>query len=307
MMKFAILGSGFGLYGYLPALIYSGQKVILPVRYRERFESRKELSPFSNHIEWQPNEEFSLNSADGVLLALDPNQQAHWLSICAKKKNIKKMLLEKPLASSPKEAECLLNYIKNTDIDFRVGYIFRFTNWGKSLISQLKNTALIKEINIVWTFMAHHFQHELQTWKRNHFSGGGVIRFYAIHLIALLAEIGYETVVYSKIFKEDNEYIKWQGTFSGKNLPLCNIIVDSKSLTNEFCINQIDLTTHKSSSIIKLHDPFQATDFSSGLDRRIPLLVDLCSSLLNTAQSDYNWYFSVNELWYKVEKNIIEN
>ena len=47
---FAIRGSGFGLYGYLPALVGCGRRVVLPERYRARFAERPELAPFANEV-----------------------------------------------------------------------------------------------------------------------------------------------------------------------------------------------------------------------------------------------------------------
>lgn len=309
MMKFAILGSGFGLYGYLPALVLSGQTVILPKRYQERFNHRKELEQFKDHVKWESDENSALDVADGVLLALNPLQQMHWLPICLKKKKINKLLLEKPLASSPVKARKSLHQLQKSNLQFRIGYLFRDTSWGQALRTQLKNNLSIKELNIEWHFMAHHFLHNIQTWKRFHDSGGGVIRFYAIHLIALLAELGYKKIVSSEVVKSDldsdNKYIKWQGTFTGKNLPLCHITVDTHALHNSFCINQTSLVDHQALCIVNLSDPFQTDDlFSTQLDKRIPLLTNLCKSLLNSTENYFDWYFSTIELWYEVEKNM---
>lgn len=49
MSPIAILGSGFGLYGYLPALVaHCVQRVVLPERYRQRLEERSELAQYAS-------------------------------------------------------------------------------------------------------------------------------------------------------------------------------------------------------------------------------------------------------------------
>ena len=54
---FAILGSGFGLYGYLPALVEGcEQPVVLPERYRARFDERSELARFAINVQWEDDE-----------------------------------------------------------------------------------------------------------------------------------------------------------------------------------------------------------------------------------------------------------
>ena len=52
-MKTAILGGGFGLYGYLPALIECGADVVLPLRHKERVLERPELAPLASKVEWR--------------------------------------------------------------------------------------------------------------------------------------------------------------------------------------------------------------------------------------------------------------
>ena len=53
-----IFGAGFGLYGYLPALIeVGGGPILLLDRYRIPFSERTELRRFVSAVQWQENEE----------------------------------------------------------------------------------------------------------------------------------------------------------------------------------------------------------------------------------------------------------
>ena len=54
-MKTLILGSGFGLYGYLPAAYKISNKIFLQKKYKNFFYSRSELKNFNNKIIWYDN------------------------------------------------------------------------------------------------------------------------------------------------------------------------------------------------------------------------------------------------------------
>ena len=78
---FTISGSGFGLYGYLPALILNlNEKVILPKKYRAIIKARADISNLIPTIIWAENFDDALLKADSLVLALPPHiqQQFFW-------------------------------------------------------------------------------------------------------------------------------------------------------------------------------------------------------------------------------------
>src|SRR6266508_2581914 len=202
MTTFAIIGSGFGLYGYLPALVQEGvQHILLPERYQNRFFERLELSPFESNIQWEESEETTLDRADGVVLAVRPFDQSMWIPRCLERSNLRRMILEKPLAHSPEVATTMFEELIASDKVFRMGHVFRYTVWGRQLLDLL----LPKQqdfdlLSIHWSFLAHHYLNNLDNWKRFNDAGGGALRFYGIQMIALLAEAGYRNVVSSRAF-----------------------------------------------------------------------------------------------------------
>ncbi len=135
---FAILGSGFGIYGYLPALVGCAQRIVLPVRYRARFCDRPELVRFTPDVDWAENENTALSCADGVVLALRPINQSEWVPRCLAHSNINRLLLEKPLAHTPEVAAVLFDDLLRSKKTFRIGYTFRFTVWGGAVIKRLE-------------------------------------------------------------------------------------------------------------------------------------------------------------------------
>lgn len=302
MSLFAILGSGFGLYGYLPALASCGQRVVMSKRHYARFCARTELATFAKSVEWEADESAMLNRATGVVLALKPKLQCYWLTECLKYSRVNRLILEKPLADSPKAAIAIYDNLISSGKIFRIGYIFRYTNWGSQLLAALKAPNDISSLSIRWRFMANHFSQDLQVWKRYHEEGGGVIRFYGIQIIALLAEIGYCHVALSQAvaFSVD-EYETWHAVFTGEGLPKCEVFIDSKSHINSFQVEHSLHSTEKRTLDTDLDGPFQTSNRAGVLDHRVSILNQLYRSLWEVENNEYKWYLEVIKLWLAVE------
>ena len=302
----AILGSGFGLYGYLPALTEEcGQQVILPERYRSRFEARPELARFAQNVHWAPDEMAALDRAEGVVLALRPVDQAKWIPRCLERAHLKYLLLEKPLANSPETAARLWADLAQSDKNIRMGYTFRFTEWAARLREALSESEG-GSLSIRWNFLAHHFRFGLASWKQSRAAGGGAIRFYGIQLIALLAEFGYRDVLVSRSFAQSEDNVeKWMATLVGPRLPECSVVVDTRAAVSNFQVerrNQAD--AEPGVLLANFNDPFAASapaDPASELDPRVPVLTKLCRTLWEPTGNERVWYEATIELWRRVE------
>jgi len=302
-VRFSILGSGFGLYGYLPALIGCGQSVVLPERYRERFQFRQELTRFAKQIEWVADEGSAVNRASAVVIALRPAEQTDWIKKCIAYPQITRLLLEKPLAAAPLEALNLQTLLCNSRKLFRIGYTFCNAQWTARLKDFVAENPDC-EINVNWLFLAHHFRQGMRNWKQFDSAGGGAIRFYGIQLIAMLASLGYCNVSESKSYgRSADEPERWTANISGKGLPICRILMDSRSDTAEFKILcRSSLGPPK--LLVDLRNPFGEDDrecLADGLDGRVGVLEALVRSTLNDAELCPSWYPGVIDLWSKVE------
>lgn len=149
---FAILGSGFGLYGYLPALIGVGEDVILPQRYAARFATRRELACFAPQIHWAQDAPDALDQADGVVIALRPADQCEWAAKCLARSRISRLILENPLAPTPEAAGALHRDLVRSGKAFRIGYTFRYTPWAADLRASCR-TPSPAELVIRWSFL----------------------------------------------------------------------------------------------------------------------------------------------------------
>jgi len=302
MHPVAILGSGFGLYGYLPALAAGGATpILLPARYRERFTQRPELARFADAIVWTRDEDDALRTATGVVLALAPEMQCNRLAECLHYDNLQYLLLEKPLAPNPKSAAGWHARLVESGKAFRVAYVFRFLDWSDELRAFCAAAGGAGLITIRWHFLAHHVRFAVDTWKRQNRLGGGAIRFYGIHLIALLAELGYAAVSSSQSAGDATDEIdRWQAVFTGADLPECEVEVDCTAPYGTFSISAEAPAVARLA--IRRDDPFG--DITPPLpgadDRRVRPLIRFCQSVFNGVGEE-TVHLAAIELWQAVE------
>ena len=294
---YTILGSGFGLYGYLPALVNKlGQEVILPRSYEEKINARQELACTLDKIHWVKNTDEALSLAKAVIIAVPPTIQPRLVKHCLTFPNITRFVLEKPLAISPRLASELINQLDAVKKLYVIGYSFINLSWQDGLNWPSSTSATI---TIVWDFMAHHFSNNLYNWKRFHAEGGGVLRFYGIQIIAILALRGYKEVRNSVLTgrsKEEPEI--WHATFTGPNLPVCNLTINSRSNKEQFNVADTNGTY-----LLSITEPFENESKIDSLDRRVTVLADILINfeLSDSSGSYVDKFKKINELWTQAE------
>ena len=263
---------------------------------------------FAGNVQWAANDDSVLDCAKGVVLALRPMDQEEWIPLCLTRSNLGRLLLEKPLAHSPEDAAVVFDELIGSRKVFRIGYTFRYTAWGKQILNVLGKTKKSGLLSIRWAFLAHHFRHDLRNWKRFNTTGGGAIRFYGIHIIALLAEVGYRYVTLSRAFgSSPDEIEKWIAIFAGTGLPECEVLIDTRSTVSNF---QIDHSPNPNVGQVttifaKSSDPFdtESKAFPLGqIDQRVPILIQLCHSLWQETATEYEWYDATINLWLSIER-----
>ena len=299
---FTIAGSGFGLYGYLPALIETfDEPVILPRAYEAKVRARPELRHCLSSVRWVEDAKAAMSQASGAVLAKPPEVQERLIEDALGRAAIGKLVLEKPVAVTPAVAANLTESLEQSGKRFRVAYTFLHTAWAERL-AWPASAGFDGHIAITWTFMAHHFRNALSTWKREHSRGGGVLRFFGIHLLALLAGRGYRTVERSVLDgAESGQPERWSAVFSGPSLPRCHVEVDSRCTADRFGVASI--ATHGTAWLVDLQDPFQleSPPGVQGADRRIGVLTRLLETFGHDDLTSYGLYDEVNRLWKEVE------
>lgn len=299
-MVYTIVGSGFGLYGYLPAVLANPERrVVLPINYKKKVQSRSELAYASNKIKWVGTQTSALAVAKTVVLAIPPSIQNSIVPHCISFPNISRVILEKPISSNPITAADLLNKLAINGIKFTIAYTLAYLSWQSEIRRSVQSDS---KITLTWDFLAHHFQHDVNNWKRSHEHGGGVLRFFGIHVIAMLAMHGYTTVQTISLegrLKDEPEV--WSAIFDGADKPPCHVNINSRSLSPSFSIQGDNCR-----SLVALPEPFALEKSSNKLDKRVDTLVKIIDNCdINDQPLDmYRWYSLTNSLWEQAENGI---
>jgi predicted dehydrogenase len=309
---YAIIGGGFGLYGYLPAVVNTAKesKIYLPEKYLRVIENRSELSFCVSHIKWVKSELELFNKADVIVIARRPIDTLNIISQLTKKnRNIKKVILEKPVARTPEESHNLLQILDKNNIIYQIGYLFLYTDW-LSHLKFLTKTKHVKyaTIEIEWTFTAHHYSNDLNNWKRFNSCGGGALRFYGIHLIALASYLEYNNIKFSETSVcglGKDECIRWNAEFFSCSNSRLIVTVDSNSASENFNIYSVN--GYNKEVIFSMNTPFDVIskvykDMNNPRysDGRIEFIEKM---LLSEEGCDINsvTYSNINTLWRNVE------
>jgi predicted dehydrogenase len=296
-----ILGSGFGLYGYLPAIVHAtSEKIVLLENSREKFNTRGEIQFCKERIVWVKTLDDFINRVDLAILAVPPSAQASLIERLVNIDRLKKILIEKPVAISPHYSSILLERLVNAGKLFVVGYTFLYTDWARLLTNHFKVGNAPSEMVIQWNFLAHHYRSDLHNWKRYHSQGGGVLRFYGIHLVALASVLGFYIVESVCDGFSIDDLSKWRATFRNEEGSRINVVIDTHSSSSLFEINSSG--THGINHLqVKLIDPFDENQNDFG-DKRINLLTKMYAQFEELKPDDCALYSRINELWSDVEK-----
>lgn len=293
----AIAGAGFGLYGYLPAIAGGrGGTVVLPESSRARLAARPELARFLPAVRWAPDLDAAFAQARVAVIAVPPAEQPALVERCLRHPGLEALVLEKPVAATPEEAREVLESIARAGRRCRVGYTLLETDWAKAICAEPSD----EPWSIEWSFLAHHLAKGVDTWKRHHDRGGGALRFYGIHLVALLAGMGYREAIHSSIEgAEPGHPDRWRATLSGPGVGNCTVSVDSRAPTTAFRITRGAAGAR--SPRVHLADPFDAPPAPGGIDRRVAILERLLANLEEPDAPHHALQAEAQRLWERIE------
>jgi hypothetical protein len=296
-----ILGSGFGIYGYLPAILQKEDYVFLHIKSKEFFYSRVELIHFSNKIIFISDIDKLLGKVTALVICYPPKLQFEFVLKSFEYKNIKYLFLEKPLSFDPDSSIYLLEKLKISNIKYSINYIFLKTNWF-DLIN--KNESNEVRYSLKWNFKSEHFKSNKISWKKNTSDGGGVVRFYGIHIIAILVHLNYNEINFSIVKGISIEDLHiWEAEFyNPKSKSIFSIKINTKSEIQEFSITSIK--EKKQFILINESTPFGSLfNIANSIDTRALLLEKYMNEFYST--QNYNdleqFYQRVNLFWKKIE------
>lgn len=209
--RFGVIGGGFGLYGYLIALSEIGNWEIVTLdRYRSRILERPDLRGLETRIRFVPGLHELAGECSRLIIAVNPRRQAEIAGELVRVGWSGRLLLEKPVAPNPGEAKQILIKLEEASIEYGIGFSMMFCSWFSTLRAMFaRGWSEPAEIDMSWFFRAHHYSSDIATWKRCKSEGGGALRYFAIHLIAMLASLGDWTVTQSSMDDSEPDAQRW--------------------------------------------------------------------------------------------------
>jgi len=269
-----ILGSGFGLYGYLPAFYGLGIEVHTLERYQDNpILTRPKLREMASSLKLYKAEADLITSVDYLVLSRRPEDQVSCISNLVGNKRLKHIFLEKPLTPSVLTHRSTLELLKSMNIPFSVGYLFRYTSWVSDI---QKLSGLYNDLNIrvLWKMK------KPSGWKLQVDSGGGVFDYYLIHFIPLFIE-QYEFSQFSKISDSQESTILQINYKSPFTKELTIRIQFSFSESPYFCVSEETITC--SNYLYESSSPFSQSDIET--DERVPTLRQYVMSIMDALRS----------------------
>ncbi len=195
-MNFLIIGSGFGLYGYLPAISNYSKKIYLNEKYKKFFFKRKELTNYLNKIIWYRDQKKIINYIDYLIIAQRPQDQFKLMKNLVKTKNkIKHFFLEKPIGINPNKSKLFIKFLNKKKIKYSFGFTLSYLNWYKFIKAKNKKYQCF---NFFWQIRK---KNNNKSWKYQSLKGGGLFRFYGIHFVKVLFDLNFKNIKHNKISK----------------------------------------------------------------------------------------------------------
>ncbi len=185
--KIAIIGSGFGTYGLLPAFAATeGCKVIsVCAEKSERLlNSCKRFGVDKIYSDWK--EMLQKEKPDALCIAVIPKHQ-YKIAKYALENRIS-VFAEKPLTTSRDTSLELCLLAKNNNLANMVDFIFpEIPEWIAAKLA-IKDGAIGKifNINVEWKMMSYDLKNSVKSWKTDINEGGGALSFFFSHVLYYL-------------------------------------------------------------------------------------------------------------------------
>lgn len=234
-MKIGIIGSGFGIYGLLPAFATIKDCEVVSVCGKNTDRLLKACASSGvKHVYSDWKDMLTKEKIDALVLAVVPSAQ-YDIAIVAIKKGIH-IFAEKPLAANLKQAKTLLDLSKKhnviTAVDFTFSEIDEFAYVKKSI--DTKEFGELRHISLSWNFLSYDIKNNVASWKTNVDNGGGAVSFFFSHCIYYLQQFAGEIKKStSTIYFSEKSLLGGEtgGDFliHFKNGVLCNAHIDCNS------------------------------------------------------------------------------
>lgn len=242
MVKVGIIGSGFGLYGLLPAFkATDGCKItcICGEKNEELVNFCKSIGLKKIYTNWQKMLE--VEKLDAIAIAVVPNAQYQIAKVSINKGL--HIFAEKPLAATLKQAQELLQLAQKRKIKHTVDFLFpEIEEWVK--VKQLidkKRVGQLKHIYLNWDFLSDHIKNKIRSWKSDASVGGGALSFYFSHSLYYLEYFAGKILSFKSLLSYSKE------SLNGGEVGVDLLLKFNKRITGytHLCCNTPGLNRHQ--------------------------------------------------------------
>ena len=282
-MNTLIIGSGFGSYGYLPAIYNLSERIYLDSKYKKKILNRIELRKCLNKIFWYQDIRPIIRRIDYLIVAQKPEDQDSIVRKLIKIHKPRYIFLEKPISNNPSNSTKLINFLEKNKIKFSVGFLFKYLKWYK-FIERKKSTE--ERFKISWHIKINK---KNNSWKYLHEAGGGLTRFYAIHFIRIFYDL---------------KFLKIHKIQKRKNYLYINLLDDMKNQIEfevKFAKNNLFIVKHNNKKCFMSYNPF-LKPIQKKNDPRVYVLNKYLNDIIKNFKLNYLYEKKFIKFWDKIEK-----
>ena len=201
-INFAIVGSNFGIKGYLPVLqrFSKFNVALLCSRNIEKYNFKK-IVKAELVSDWR---KIFKKKIDIIVSAVPPRIQEKILFYNLNYK--KKIIIEKPITSNYFKSKKIVNQIKKNKIQTDINLTFvnhPIFIYLKKIINK-KKYGNVKSYSIKWNFISHDYNRKKKTWKVQDHFGGGITNIFLTHVLSYCEYLFGKNILYETYIKKDN-------------------------------------------------------------------------------------------------------
>lgn len=190
MINLGVVGSGFGLYGLLPAfhslpncrvLAFSGKQSLRLLNMIQQLSLQNTMQLYED---WEKM--FNDPRLDAIAIAVPPIAQ-YKIAKMALEKNMH-VFAEKPLTAQLTHAYDLLDLASTKKVTHGIDFLFpEIDVWqtAKTMLDE-KKFGRICHVAVNWDFRSYDVKQKISSWKTDPALGGGALSFYFSHVLYYL-------------------------------------------------------------------------------------------------------------------------
>ena len=184
--KVAIVGSGFGMYGLLPAFsrIKECKVVSICGKNSEMMLNNCKKLGLNRYTDWRKM--LQKEKPDAVAIAVIPSHQ-YEIAIYALENGMA-VFAEKPLTTSFDTSLELNKLAKKKRMPNMLDFLFPEIPEWHAAKKAIENGLIgeILKVNVDWTFLSYDLMNHIKSWKTDVKQGGGALSFYFSHVFYYL-------------------------------------------------------------------------------------------------------------------------